>query len=64
MAPSVLLEREAYQIRSLPITDRVALERRDFVCISRPEERKDAENLRREQPQIVDSIANSGQYEH
>jgi len=64
MCPSVLLESEAYQIESFPITYRIALQRSDFVCIAGSEERKKAEDLRREQPETVDSIANSGQYEH
>jgi hypothetical protein len=64
MASSVLLDAEAYQINSLAITYRVALERRDFVCISRPEQRKDAENLRRKESKFLDVVANAGENQH
>jgi len=60
MDSSVLCEGEAYQIESLPITNRVALQRRDFVGIAGLEEWQHASDLRRKESKFLDLEANTG----
>jgi len=64
MCPSVVLESEAYQIESFPITYRVALQRRDFVCIATFQEWQDAPNLRRKESKSLDVVAYAGENQH
>jgi hypothetical protein len=64
MASSVLCEGEAYQIASLPITDRVAFQRCDFVRIAGFQERQDAPDLRSEESKLLDLVMNARENEH
>ena len=59
-----MLEGEGYQIVSVAIANRVALEGRDFVCIAGPEKRENAANLRGEKPKFSDLVANTGEDEY
>jgi len=61
---SSVLERKAYQIESLPITDRVAFQRSDFVCIARSEKWQQAPDLRGQDSKFIDIVTNAGKNQH
>jgi len=51
-------------LRHSPITNRVTFERREFVCVSWPKKREDAQDLRNEHPEVLDTVSNADQHEH